>query len=211
MLPISCWDARSYAPTGSRATTLSVVPRTYVSALPPPAAGVFSPPPALSSSSEPPQAAAPSASSAVQPNTAIRCARISSAPLQWARVRPPPRSNLLDGWPAVRRSCVGTATRQPRPASQGFLVDVETSERRVNADQAGELEPGMQRESVRAALKTGAGDGLDALQPVVQRRAVQEQRFGRQLGVAAIVEVGLERLHERLLGVQREQLRQAGM
>src|SRR5687768_9060167 len=164
MLPISCWDARSYAPTGSRATTLSVVPRTYVSALPPPAAGVFSPPPALSSSSEPPQAAAPSASSAVQPNTAIRCARISSAPLQWARVRPPPHPNLLDGRPAVRRSCVGTATRQPRPASQAFLLSVGAFQRRMYAHQAGELEPGMQRQPVRAALEAGSGNGLDALQ-----------------------------------------------
>ena len=59
-------------------------------------------PPDVSSppSSLPPHAAAPIASSAVQPNTAIRCARISSAPLQWARVRPPPRPNLLDGRPS---------------------------------------------------------------------------------------------------------------
>src|SRR6478752_765108 len=34
MLPISCWEPRSYAPTGSSATTLSVVPRMTVSALP---------------------------------------------------------------------------------------------------------------------------------------------------------------------------------
>ena len=38
---------------------------------------------------------------------------------------------------------------------------------------------------------------------------MQEQRLGRELRVAAVVEVGLQRAHERLLGVQREQLRDA--
>ena len=83
------------------------------------AAGVALPPPRCSSSSSLlPHAAAPTASSAVQPNTAIRCARIFSAPLQWARVRPPPRPNLVDGRPAARRSSVETATRERNPTSQ---------------------------------------------------------------------------------------------
>src|SRR4051812_15258731 len=85
MLPISCCEPRSYAPAGSSETTLSVVPRMYVSALPESAAGVDVPPPlagGLSSLLLLPQAAANAANAAVQPNTANRCVRMFSAPLQ---------------------------------------------------------------------------------------------------------------------------------
>src|SRR4051794_3991544 len=40
---------------------------------------------------------------------------------------------------------------------------------------------------------------------------MEEQRLGRELRVTAVVEVGLERLDERFLALERKQLRQAGV
>ncbi len=120
-------------------------------------------------------------------------------------LRPPPMGtgsllrpflNLEDGRPAARRANVETAMRQRKPTSQPALVRVGSSQRRVCAHQPCELEPGVQCETVGTALERAVRDGLDALQPVVQRRPVQEQRFCGQLGVTAVVQVGLERLHE---------------
>src|SRR3954454_84178 len=127
----------------------------YVSALPLLAAGGEPPPPDLLSL-ELPHAAAPAASRAVQPNTANRCVRMFSAPLQWVRVvlRPP---NLVDGQPAARRSCVETATRQRKPTSQTTLVVVGAFQHRMHAGEARELEAGVQREPVRARLEAGGG------------------------------------------------------
>src|SRR4051794_37107402 len=157
-----------------------------VSALPSAAAGVEPPPPeaGLLSSLELPQAAAVAASKAVQPNTANRCVRMFSAPLQGfgSLLRP---SNLEDGRPAARRSCVETATRERKPTSQPWLVAVGPSQRRMHAHQACELEPGMQREPVRTALERRPRDRLDALQAVVEAGAMEEQGLGRELGVAA--------------------------
>src|SRR3954454_22422105 len=118
----------------------------YVSALPLLAAGGEPPPPDLLSL-ELPHAAAPAASRAVQPNAANRCVRMFSAPLQWVRVvlRPP---NLVDGQPAARRSCVETATRQRKPTSRTKLVVVGASQRRMQSNQARELQAGMQGEPV---------------------------------------------------------------
>src|SRR3954465_15476554 len=96
---------------------------------------------------------------------------------------------LCDGRPAARRPFVETATRERKPTSQATLVGVGTSQRRMHPDQAGELEPGMQRQAVRAALQRRPGDRLDPLQAVVQTGAVQEQCLRGELRVAAVVEV----------------------
>src|SRR4051812_37069039 len=100
----------------------------YVSALPSAAAGV-APPGLLQlgfSLLELPHAAAKAPNAAVGPNTANRCVRMFSAPLQGfgSLLRP---SNLEDGRPAARRSCVETATRQRKPTSQPWLVRVGPS------------------------------------------------------------------------------------
>src|SRR4051794_17970446 len=183
-----------------------------VSALPSAAAGVEPPPPeaGLLSSLLLPQAAAVTASKPVQPNTANRCVRMFSAPLQGfgSLLRP---SNLEDGQPAARRSCVETATRQRKPTSQPWLVRVGPSQRGMHAHQARQLESGMQREAVGTALERRPGDALDALQAVVQAGAMEEQRLGGELGVAPVVEVSLERLDQRFLALEREQLGQPGM
>src|SRR4051794_36086047 len=74
----------------------------------------------------------------------------------------------------------------------------------MRPDQPRELEPRVQGEPVGAALQGRPGDRLDALPAVVEARPVQEQRLRRELRVAAVVQVGLE----RLLVLPREQLRQ---
>ena len=50
----------------------------------------------------------------------------------------------------------------------------------------------MQEQAVVAVVEVDARDPLDPAQPVVERRAVDEERGGRGPGVAGAVEVGPE-------------------
>src|SRR4051794_25611679 len=104
----------------------------YVSAFPLLACGVLAPPLSfLASSPELPHAAAPTASTVVQPNTAIRYARM---------FRPPP---VGTGSSSVSPNLVDERLT-PQPA----LVDVAASQRRMGPDQPRQLEPGVQGEPV---------------------------------------------------------------
>src|SRR3954470_20389465 len=94
---------------------VSALPSGAAAGVPPPDAGLLSLLLLL------PQAAAVTASKPVQPNTANRCVRMFSAPLQGfgSLLRP---SNLEDGQPAARRSWVETAKREGKTKSQTEVV-----------------------------------------------------------------------------------------
>ena len=65
--------------------------------------------------------------------------------------------------------------------------------------QPGQPQSEMTEQSVLAVVQVHAGHVLDPTQAVVQAAAVKGQRRGSAFDVARVVEVGLERAHERLI------------
>ena len=61
----------------------------------------------------------------------------------------------------------------------------------------------MAEQPVLAVVQVHAGDLLDPAQPVVQPAAVQRQRRRGALDVARVIQVRLERPHERLVAGQQ--------
>src|SRR5215218_5713948 len=85
----------------------------------------------------------------------------------------PVRSTGVASWSGRGQTATSAQTREPR-----------------------EPQPEVQREAVVARLQPRPGDLLDAVEAVVQRRAVQAECLGRRPGVAREIEICLQRVDE---------------